>query len=198
MNKREMRTIAEMKKKLKHNHADLINAARINYALRFGASILWYIFIYISLSQFYDAGKKNMIYTVLYCTVVLIAVIVPTIYIFKIHQIFFDSTWTGTVTQIILTTNLISKTIIIYREEVYITHEYNDKKIWKMRIRKCNGDYNPIGYYKQSDEVIHYKGLNFCEKLDKRKDSCVICLYCGQLNLPANSKCRKCRRSIVK
>ena len=200
MNKSEVRKIEEMKKKLKRNHSDLIHSVWLNYAVRISAAILLCIFLYISFNRFSFDNLENLFLKIIYYPLYLAVIIVLPIYIFRIHRILSDSAWKGTVIKIMLSTNMLGtgQGMIIHYEEVYVTHEYNDKKTWKMKLRKCDDDFNPIGYYKQGDEVMHYKGLKFCEKLDKSKDRYVICLYCGQLNLPEKDKCKKCRKSIVK
>jgi hypothetical protein len=202
MNKNEVRKIEAMKRKLKHNHSDLIQTVQKNYAIRLGVIILWYVFIYVGFKRYFNTdGTVN--YIILYYGLLLIAIGLP-FYILKIHRIFIDSTWKGTVTKIMLTTDVIrsipktANKIVVHYEIVHIKHEYNDKKEWEMKLRKCDNDFNPVGYYKQGEEVMHYKGLKFCEKLNKSLDEYIICLYCGQLAAPAQDTCTKCKHTIVK
>ena len=268
MNKKQNRKIKEMQLRFKRNNTDLIQAVRITYALRLGATIFWYIFIYFIFIYFFDSNELishiitytvilfitifalglpffafnihgilwhslwkgttflsyyvirisitilwyallffiftryfsntiNIAYISLYFVLLVILAGFP-FAVFRVHTVFFDSTWKGTVSKIILTKSTVAHQIIIYYETIYIDHEYNETKKWKMKLSKYDDDFNPIGYYKQGDEVVHYRGLKFCEKLDKRNDRHVICLYCGQLNLPENNTCRKCRHTVVK
>ena len=202
MTKNMSRTAKDMRKKLKDNHIDLIRSANINFVLKIVATILWYIASFISVTTYFDTGgimQSQMTYVAL----IIIIILLP-FYALKVHRVFLDSTWKGTVSRIEKKTDSIrssaffnaGNTYLEY-EIVYITHESNVIKKWKMKLRKSDDKFNPVGYYTLGEEVLHYRGLKFCEKLDKTKERYVVCLYCGQLNLPTQGKCKKCRRSVV-
>ncbi len=95
-------------------------------------------------------------------------------------------------------TNTVYGQMINFDQKVSKLSVYVQKTNGDVRLFETKFDKTPHDYYREGDEVRHYRGLHLFEKKDKSGDEKLICQVCESYVSISEDHCPFCKYKLLK
>jgi hypothetical protein len=194
---------------------DITSRVIRGYVIRFAAAAVWCAFVFIGFTT-YDGGSRfdEMSPVVINLFALVIGLIIPA-YILRLHKPIFDRSWSGLVKSVGIGDEIAAGGDMVGMRGISQSiGQENINPVFHLNVELAGGEYITMKYkpnaqsgehlayyYNAGDTVYYFKGTKYPKKATNIANingrGYRLCIVCGRLNEPEQSKCGRCNSTIV-